>query len=406
MKAPGSVVPARGVAFQLAGFEVVGDCLQVQGRWFGVRGRRFMRPALTAVVDGKQVRMLADLVDKPWPAEDGELWKAAFPYAVERAQLRETELTVAPDVTVTLPAPRRPAAAPRKRSSSRRSDPPRRAGGRRGSGEPSNDDQASDRLDRSRPGSRPSKSGRGDRDADGLMRELSELRQAHGQLRYRLDRLEAEKAQTARRLDELTHVLREATRERDEATAARDRIAAELDMVQREASEVVAERDVARLQRDQATGDRDAADRARDLALRASEAASEACDRALSEREAALAVQRQAVSGRDSAIAARDRAEDQRNAALSLRDRALAERDAGLAARDDAASAQAELSRINELLQSELADLRSARGAALVMRRAAQAPATRRHALILPRMIATAVVLAIVVSVILLLRAH
>jgi hypothetical protein len=59
----------------------------------------------------------------------------------------------------------------------------------------------------------------------------------------------------------------------------------------------------------------------------------------------------------------------------------------------------------NENLQSELADLRSARGAALVMRRAAQAPATSgRHARILPRAIAIAVVLAIVISLLIVLR--
>jgi hypothetical protein len=365
MKAPASVEQGRGVAFELVRFELVGDRLQLQGRWFGVRGRRFMRPDLTAVVDGKSIRLLADLVDKPWPAEDGEPWKAAFPYALERAQLREAELTVAPDVTITLPAPRRPSVASRKKSAKSRDEV----------------------------------------DSDALPHGLAELQQAHRQLRRQLDRIEAEKAQTALRLDEMSRGLHALTIERDEAIAARDRIADDLEVVQCERDEILAERDVARLERDQVADDRDAALRARDQALQESEAARGACDRALSDHGAALAAQRQAVSERDEAIAALERAEAARDAALSLRDQARAERDEGLVARDEAASAREELSRANEHLQSELADLRSARGAALVMRRAAQAPATSgRHARILPRAIAIAVVLAIVISLLIVLR--
>src|SRR4030088_2171316 len=122
MKAPASLVQVGRVGFELARFEVVGDCCTVQGRWFGVRGRRFMRPALTVVVDGQSIRLLADLADKPWVAEDGEPWKATFPYTLERAQLHDVELTVAPDVTITLPAPARPAISARKKSSSPTAD--------------------------------------------------------------------------------------------------------------------------------------------------------------------------------------------------------------------------------------------------------------------------------------------
>jgi hypothetical protein len=78
--------------------------LLVSGRWFGVRGRRFVRPTLTLKVrsDGSQRRALADLEHKPWAAEDGELWIAAFRIPVALDQAEQLELSVAPDVAVEL----------------------------------------------------------------------------------------------------------------------------------------------------------------------------------------------------------------------------------------------------------------------------------------------------------------
>lgn len=226
MKAPDSVARGSRVEFQLARFEVIGDRCQLQGRWFGVRGRRFMRPTLTAVVDGQPVRLLADLADKPWTAEDGDLWQATFPLAVESAKFQEAELTVAPDVTITLPAPQLLAAGAGNKSSSRRAG-------------------AGPRDHRGRKSRRP---GLGSRDsqADALARELAELRKAHSQLLRRVDRLEADKARTAQSIDEMSRTLREVTRERDEANAARDRIAAALEAMRRERDQVMAERDAAR----------------------------------------------------------------------------------------------------------------------------------------------------------------
>ena len=83
MSATGSVLQAGRIAFEVSRLEIVGERCQVEGQWFGVRGRRFMRPALTVVVDGKPIRLLADLADKPWAPEDGGPWKAMFPYTIE-----------------------------------------------------------------------------------------------------------------------------------------------------------------------------------------------------------------------------------------------------------------------------------------------------------------------------------
>ena len=60
-----------GVAFELDRIEMAGeDRLEVNGRWFGVRGRRFIRPSLTLVADEEHRRLLADLDHKPWAADD------------------------------------------------------------------------------------------------------------------------------------------------------------------------------------------------------------------------------------------------------------------------------------------------------------------------------------------------
>ena len=102
-------------SFDLERFERADDaCIEVRGRWSGVRGRRFMRPTLTAVAGGREQRILAVLDHKPWIAEDGEIWRAAFPCATDPASLHDAELTVAPDVTVSLatPAARVAASAP------------------------------------------------------------------------------------------------------------------------------------------------------------------------------------------------------------------------------------------------------------------------------------------------------
>ncbi len=97
---------ANGVAFELDRFEMAdGERFEVGGRWFGVRGRRFMRPSLTLVADEEQRRLLADLEHKPWAAEDGQPWEATFPYEPDDAGWIEAELNVAPDITITLPLP-------------------------------------------------------------------------------------------------------------------------------------------------------------------------------------------------------------------------------------------------------------------------------------------------------------
>lgn len=361
------------MVFELGRFELVGgQRCEVEGRWLGIRGRRFMRPALNVVVDGQETRLLADLAHKPWAAEDGESWIAAFPYSLSSQDIAEAELTVAPDITIALPAPQGRAA--------------RRQAAGHSKGQMSAAKTPGPELRAPAP-----------------EREIAS--DDSRRLRQQLDRLEAEKARAAARMDELLGNLSQATGERDAAKAARDELAAERDAVRRELGEARDEVDAARRARDELAAERDAARRERQEALAAAEAAVEARERALAERGAALAAQNQARSEREAAVASRDQASAERDAALSLRDHALAERDTALARREDAVSELDTLSRMNARLQSQLTHHLSSQGAAMVMRRAAQeGPVSRPYHQLLSGAAVTIVILALLVALLIIVR--
>ena len=68
-----------------------------------MRGRRFVRPALILHGSaGPERRILAELDDKPWAALDGEPWRVMFPLDGAIAPAVTLELSVAPDIVVTL----------------------------------------------------------------------------------------------------------------------------------------------------------------------------------------------------------------------------------------------------------------------------------------------------------------
>ena len=97
-----------GITFEIDGIaRGESGLLEVSGRWYGVRGRRFFRPTLTVTLpdDGGEIRMLADLEHKPWAAQDGDPWRAGFPFDRELGVIASAELNVAPDITVELGAP-------------------------------------------------------------------------------------------------------------------------------------------------------------------------------------------------------------------------------------------------------------------------------------------------------------
>jgi hypothetical protein len=100
----GTVAPEQ-TGFELERFQWSDpDRLEVEGRWFGVRGRRFVRPVLTVQVAGRRRRLLALLEHKPWNADEGETWIAAFPWDGSHDDVGDGELEVGA-LTVDLPPP-------------------------------------------------------------------------------------------------------------------------------------------------------------------------------------------------------------------------------------------------------------------------------------------------------------
>src|SRR5919202_641901 len=98
--------PPATLGFELERFGWAEDeRLEVTGRWFGVRGRRFVRPTLTLRAGGRRRRLIALLDHKPWAAADEEAWTAAFAWQGAPAEISTARLEVAPDVVLELPPP-------------------------------------------------------------------------------------------------------------------------------------------------------------------------------------------------------------------------------------------------------------------------------------------------------------
>lgn len=293
---PGTAGAAQLVAFQVERLEFVpGERYELRGRWSGVRGRRFMRPALTVVVDGRPVRLLADLAHKPWAAEEGQPWVAEFPCNLDGAEIGEAELTVAPDITIPLPLPgarsatggrgrsgaaaatatgaRRPAAKlqPRQDGPTAKSVPARRV--ERDSERHARDTKVALRV--------------AEAEADRRQlagKQIADLQADRGRLREELAGLRSE-------LEELRGQLDRALSERGAAVSAQTR--AETD------------RDAAAAARDQARSERDTA-----LSVR---------DHALAERDAATASRGQVETDRDSLARTNNRLQNELSDLISAR---------------------------------------------------------------------------------------
>ena len=271
---PGGVAePVAGEAvFELERFEWTADeRIEVEGRWLGVRGRRFMRPTLTLRGGDDERRVLAVLDHKPWDPGD-ERWLAAFTLDTT-SEFDEAELAVAPGVEVLLPAPRS-AAAPK----ARRRRPKRYA---------------------ARAAAAPETTAPVDERAERVLLE-AELEDVRRQLEAALSERDALAAARDALLGE---------RERDEDVAADlDRLRAEHERVVEERGALVAARDALTKERDDALHARDEVRRELDDAKRT--------------REHAIAARDEAIEARESTAEARDVAAGQRDAALAERDAA------------------------------------------------------------------------------------
>jgi hypothetical protein len=289
-------------SFDVERFEVGADArLEVHGRWSGVRGRRFMRPALTAVAGGREYRLLAVLDHKPWVAEEGEPWLAVFPWSTDPAGLDEAELTVAPDVTVPLPPPSSVSDGARRRSSR-----PARTR-QRNPGDANARNGRSKSGDRGRHERRPSEERAvASRSNDDLLLELDAVKRDGDRLRVELrEALAAREAAIAERHDVIESEVRlriadlQAETERERAAAG-------------QAAQFASERDGARTERAEALGERDEA----------------LAEEAMRRWEATAALGTRRTQQRDAAASERNRAARERHAALEDRDRLAGERDA------------------------------------------------------------------------------
>jgi hypothetical protein len=254
------------VFFELESLEqTAAGRLELSGRWFGVRGRRFVRPTLTFESDGQPYRLLADLEHKPWFAEDGSAWTAAFQWDADRGPLDELELSVAPDIAI--PLPRMDGGAGRQRRQRRpRSDA--YAASLRRELQAIRQEVADER-----------------RTSERLRTELEPLREEVEALRAEIERARDEKVESdaalARR-DAALARLTEVEAERDEGHRTLERAAAESAELGRAHRQAVIDRDRALSALKQMRAERDV-----DADVR---------DRALADRETALLASRTHLS--------------------------------------------------------------------------------------------------------------
>jgi hypothetical protein len=273
------------------------DRLEVVGRWFGVRGRRFIRPTLYVEADGEPRRLLAVLDHKPWAVEDGEEWIAAFAWEGEPVDVTGSELTVGPGIAVEL------GPAGGTQSGERRFARPARA------------DVLGSELagvrEKAQKLSRDLHAARADHAAD-----VARTAQEH---EAELERVREERASTEQEAE------RRAAELRSELDAARDR-ATRLETALRKVRDelAVARADVsaqrAGLERDRATAVDEASQSAADelTQLRSEcDGARDESVRARAERDAARRESATARGERDAAIRDRDRARRERQVMLS-----------------------------------------------------------------------------------------
>jgi hypothetical protein len=228
---------ARDVSFELDEFTLVGaDRLELAGRWFGVRGRRFVRPTLTLLVGDESIRSLADLEHKPWAAEEGAPWTASFPLEGDPAELEAIELAVAPGITLSLPRP----AGTGGRSSAQGTPAPdesREAGGRTGE-------------------SRAAERGR-DGDLEAAEKRIGELEAERDDWKRELDRFHDELEQVHTEHEQLNSELDRLRADRRALRDQRDRVRVEFDQLRRERDQLLGERDELPGARDQLLGEPD-----------------------------------------------------------------------------------------------------------------------------------------------------
>lgn len=322
--------------FELEGILAKDGRVRISGWWHGVRGRRFIRPSLSAVGGRSGIRALAELEHKPWTPEGSEPWLAEFVWKHPLHDVEAFELAVAPDLAVRIPLP---GASKRARKRAARPAP-----------------AANEIVQRPLDGSVQ---------AADRQRVVTPLRGPAPQIAaslpvdVRLARIEQERDR--------------ARAARDQAIAERDLLAGNLDQVLAEGERLLEERDAAieraasaMAELDRAAAEcrrlrdeRDRAVRERDEALASRKRMEGERDALAAERRALLADRAQLLQGRDQARAERNGLLEQHAKHQTERERLAHERDRALALRDAVA---AERDRYRDARDEAMADCRAAAG--------------------------------------------
>jgi hypothetical protein len=289
------------------------DRIEIAGTWSGLRGHRFIRPTL-ALKGGEDEpkRLLALLEHKPWPADDGADWIAAFPWEGPIVKFGSAELSLGTGFDLTLPPPRMRPGKPRRfrqrvaaRDAARdiAPDAPRADG-------PGVVTEPAPKAPKPKPANpkpKPAKAPPAPNLAPDLERVRGERDDALERARVLRGELEAERH----------------SRER----AVADARALERDAATRMLAEGGELRASVERQREMAFA-------ARDEAIQVREAAIEAHQKAEAERAEAVRARKLADRERDKALAERDRATKDRDRAIETREQALRERDRSRDERD------------------------------------------------------------------------
>jgi len=373
------------IVFEPERFELTDGRLELSGRWYGVEGRRFIRPSLTFLHDGGETRLLADLEHKPWAAESGERWHAAFPCD---AKLDDgaAELTVAPDLTVELPIPKGLPA--RRDGQNLTATRPRRG--------------ASAAPEDSRPSALATatpllKAAPETDERAAQTQALSAARAEIATLRRRVDQMNAEleqqRSRFARELGEAQDGTADAVRSRDEAIAMR-----------RKAIEA---RQIAEKTIEQALAVRGKAKKAAEQALAEREDAVSRLDQALAPLEKAVAQRDDALRQRDVAVTQRDEARGGRSKAVTQRDEARARGDETVSELKRVTSARDELAAAHEQLRANYEKAVTTRGVPHATRHAtSESPAQRPRGQWLAVAIPVIALLVVTLAVVLILSSN
>ncbi len=282
----GSSTSASAVFLEVEAFEwVTPQRLELHGRWSGVRGIRLVRPTvLLELADGGQKRLLASLEHKPWTADEGAPWVAAFDWSGPAVEAAGAQLVVGTGLSFAVPAPALPGG---------KTIPP-----------PSRAEQAE--------AARRTAS----RERDTVSRALEALQTEQQDLESRLQVTLAQRDEARQRRDQMRAQLDSALTARQEALAERDT--------------AIDERDDAIVSRDAAIADREETLAARNQAIRARQQAERALDQAEAQRDTA-------TQERDAAIARRDEALAEAKRQRRLAETAELERRVAVQAAQDAA---------------------------------------------------------------------